>query len=249
VSEALDISCAANLNRAYEAAQSVTKCQGCGKDGKITVTSPKSGEYRLPCPLLNAECRYGRELRRRLDAHASSRVLSIPRLPAIFRDNFTEPRITAAVQGARKWASDPKSFLLLHGDHGTGKSFAAAYALYVVFRKSLLANWKYPLAWGMPNAMWLGAYEAAAKDELFEAAKAAPLLVLDDLGSEESTQKAKGRISEIVSERYNQRRTTILTMNEDVLRLPSLYNPRMADRVIGAGNAVHCGGESLRLTS
>jgi DNA replication protein DnaC len=181
--------------------------------------------------------------------------MSLPRLPGIFREHIAHPRPTTAVCGVEKWVEGfykankaDKTFLLLHGGHGTGKSFAAAHALYLVYRKRLAARWKLPTAWGMPDAAWLGAYKATADDDLFGAAQRAPLLVLDDLGSEEATQKARMRIAEIVSERYNQRKFTILTMNEDVLNLGSLYNPRMADRVIGAGDAVYCGGESMRLS-
>jgi DNA replication protein DnaC len=78
-------------------------------------------------------------------------------------------------------------------------------------------------------------------------ARIMPLLALDDLGSEEITQRAKARISEIVSERYNNRRKTILTMNDDSLELSRMYGQRTADRIIGAGEAVYCGGESMRL--
>lgn len=53
------------------------------------------------------------------------------------------------------------------------------------------------------------------------------MLVIDDLGSEESTNRAKTKIAEIISERCNQGRTTILIMNEDALELSKLYGQRM----------------------
>jgi DNA replication protein DnaC len=97
-------------------------------------------------------------------------------------------------------------------------------------------------------AMWASAYRVTSKDDLFEAARVAPALVIDDMGSEENAGRAKARLAEIVSERYNQRRLTILTMNDDVLTLAHTYGQRMADRILGAGHTVHCGGESLRLS-
>jgi DNA replication protein DnaC len=87
------------------------------------------------------------------------------------------------------------------------------------------------------------------KDEFYETALVIPILVLDDLGSEENTMRAKTKLTEIVSIRHSQRRHTIITMNDDALKLNDLYGGRMADRVLGSGHTVYCGGESLRLTA
>ena len=108
----------------------------------------------------------------------------------------------------------------------------------------MLKNWKYPLAWSVLRAMWLSAYRATSRDELFESARSVPLLVLDDLGSEENAQRAKKRVADIVSERYNQMLPTIITMNFDALKLSDMYDNRTADRVIGAGNAVYSAGKA-----
>jgi DNA replication protein DnaC len=220
-------------------------------EGKILVElNNDDSKYHIPCPLLEPKCRYGQELLERLDKHAFNGVFSVIGLPVIFRDRLASPQSTAAVRGASQWAANKlRTFLVLHGEHGTGKSFAAAYALYLLFRKNMLRNWKYPMAWTVLRAMWLSAYRSTARDEFFEAARVAPLLVLDDLGSEENTQRAKKRIADIVSERYNQNLPTILTMNEDALKLADMYDQRTADRVIGAGYSVYCGGESMRLAS
>jgi DNA replication protein DnaC len=238
------------LYRAYAAAEEISDCIGCA-GGKVPVILDDGHreEYLIPCPMLNAECRHGQELLERLDKHAFNGVFSVIGLPAIFRDRLASPQSTAAVRGASQWVNNLGTFLVLHGEHGTGKSFAAAYALYLLFRKNMLRNWKYPMAWTALRAMWLSAYRATARDEFFEAARVAPLLVLDDLGSEESTQRAKKRIADIVSERYNQKLPTVLTMNEDALKLADMYDRRTADRVIGAGHSVYCGGESMRLAS
>ena len=234
------------LHRAYSVAENVTECRGCD-NGKISVELKDKSKYFIPCPLLNEECRQGKELLQKLNRQAFNGVIAVAGLPTLFRKGLENPKRTTAICGASRWAQNLKTFLVLHGEYGTGKSFAAAYALYLLFRKNMLKNWKYPTSWAVLRAMWLSAYRATARDELFESARITPLLVLDDLGSEESTQRAKKRIADIVSERYNQMLPTIITMNFDTLKLSDMYDDRTADRVIGAGNAVYCGGESLRL--
>jgi DNA replication protein DnaC len=184
-----------------------------------------------------------------MDRHALEGVFSVIGVPTLFREGLKTPKQTMAIKGATKWALAPKTFLVLHGEHGTGKSFAAAYVLYLLNRKNMLKTWQHPMSWKGIKAMWLSAYRAATRDEFFEAARIAPLLVLDDLGSEENTQRSKKRIADIVSERYNQTLPTVLTMNEDALRLSDMYETRTADRVVGAGLTVYCGGENIRLSS
>ena len=201
----------------------------------------------VPCPLLEQRCRYGRELEARLNTRAAANVGALPGLPVRFRKPLEDPRPTRAVRGVDTWKRE--GFLLLHGDHGTGKSFAAAYALLLLARQALSAHWKHPSAWGGFSAMWTGAYRAATKDDVFEAARSVPVLVVDDLGAEENTTRARSRIVEIVSERYNQRKITVLTTNDDALELEKIYGRRMADRVLGDGLSVHCGGDSLRLAA
>jgi hypothetical protein len=236
------------ISRAYGVAETVTECPGC-KEGKISVELNDGDKYHVACPLLDEKCQYGQKLHENLDKHALNWTKTLPGLPMLFYAKLGTPQMTTAIRGANTWSYSPKTFLILHGEHGTGKSFAAAYALYVMFRKKLSENWKYQTALGAFNAMWVSAYRATTQDDLFESARTTSFLVLDDLGSEENTGRAKARISEIVSERYNQRRITILTMNNDVLDLGKIYSQRMADRAIGAGHVVYCGGESLRLVS
>jgi DNA replication protein DnaC len=235
------------LSRAYAIADTIEECGEC-HEGKVVVMLCDETEYNIPCPLLNLRCEYGQRLRNRLDAHALSWVKSLPGVPTRFHEQLGQPKPTAAIRGVNMWNHDRQCFLLLHGEHGTGKSFAAAYALYVIARSKLLSKWRYPSSWGgLLNAMWVSAYRVTTKDELYETARGVPILVIDDLGSEENTSRAKSRLTEIVAERYNHRRSTVLTTNADSLELEKIYGDRMADRVIGAGYTVHCGGESLRL--
>jgi hypothetical protein len=239
----------ARVSRAYAVAETVTECLGCDKDGRILVDLNDGDSYSIPCPLLDERCPHGANLLDRLDRHAAASVMDIPGVPKMFADCLVSPQLTAAVHGVNRWMYEPKTFLVMHGEHGTGKSFGAAYALYRIARKRLLVNWKYPTMWGPIGAMWLSAYRAVTKDDLFESARLIPLLVIDDMGCEESIPRGRGKLGEIVSARYDQMRPTVITMNADAAKISEIYGHRMADRIISAGHTVRCGGESMRLTA
>lgn len=203
--------------------------------------------YDVGCPLLSRQCACGKYFGERLDKRAKASAKAVVGLPNRFHDALEDPKLTAAVRGANTWLR--KGTLFLHGEHGTGKSFAAAYALYLLAREQFLRDWKHPTAWGAFHALWLSAYRMTTRDELYEDARVAPILVLDDLGGEESTGRARGRVCEVLSERYNQCRITIITTNISVTEMSKIYGQRVAERVFGDGLGVCCTGDSLRMSA
>jgi DNA replication protein DnaC len=138
---------------------------------------------------------------------------------------------------------------VLHGEYGTGKSFAAAYALYVLQRENLLKNWQYRTLWTGLKGLWVSAYRATTSEEHYEASRVTPILVLDDLGSEENTDRIRRKLNEIMYHRHSQRRITIITMRDDVIKMPDHYGMSMAEKVCGHGHTVYCGGERLEMTA
>ena len=238
------------VSEAYRIAERVTECQGCGidddMDGRIGVQVQNGNEYNIACRLLTKECRYGNMLMRRMNQYAIDSAMAVPGVPMRFKAAMQNPQKTHATKGVIRWSKN--GFLLLYGEHGTGKSFAAVYALYLLALESLEKNWKYPSAWSAINATWTSAYRLTTKDDIFEASRISPVLVIDDLGSEQDAGWAKAKIVETTSERYNQRKLTIITTNYDSTQIEGVYGKRMSDRVLGDGLSVYCGGESLRLT-
>lgn len=68
-----------------------------------------------------------------------------------------------------------------------------------------------------------------------------PLLILDDLGSEQATEWAWNKLDEIIDHRYINRLCTVVTTNVSQDRLP----PRIADR-LAEGKMLVLKGESYR---
>ncbi len=135
-------------------------------------------------------------------------------------------------------------WLLLCGPSGCGKTHLAA----------AIANWQMEIGTEVffsvvPDLLdHLRATYApggeVSYDELFETVKASPLLVLDDLGTQSSTQWAREKLFQILNHRYTANLPTVITTNETISQLDERLRARLEDRrvwridVISADHAV-----------
>ena len=69
----------------------------------------------------------------------------------------------------------------------------------------------------------------ASYDELFNRVKSAPLLVLDDLGTQSATPWAREKLYQIFNERYNAKLPTVITMSSNLEDLDARIRSRMLD--------------------
>lgn len=113
-----------------------------------------------------------------------------------------------------EFAKKPKGWLIISGDYGTGKShLAAAIANYIaeteepplfVFIPDLLDHLR---ATFNPNS-------SIKYDKLFDDVRHAPVLILDDLGSQSTTPWAKEKLFQLINYRYNNDTPTVITIAE-----------------------------------
>lgn len=136
-------------------------------------------------------------------------------------DNF-KPSVTRAVseayQIAREYADEPEGWLVFIGGVGCGKTHLAAaianHALAIGSRvlfstvSDLLDHLR---ATFMPNA-------TEYYDHLFQEMREAALLVLDDLGAQQSSSWANEKLFQLLNYRYNSRFPTIITTNNTGLQ-------------------------------
>jgi len=96
-----------------------------------------------------------------------------------------------------------------------------------------------------------GAYNDPGRDldEWMAAVKNADFLVLDDLGSERSTEWVKERIFVIVNHRYREALPTIFTSNIGPEDLPAQLGDRTASRIIAMCEGVELIGADYRETA
>jgi len=138
------------------------------------------------------------------------------------------PGVHEAFEVARRFADDPQGWLVLSGGYGAGKTHLAA----------AIANQQ--LAAGRPVFFSIvpdlldhlrATYAPSSEvpyDELFDKVREAGLLVLDDLGAENSTAWATEKLFQIINYRYNFRMPTVITTNN---RLLSHMDERIRSRL------------------
>jgi DNA replication protein DnaC len=138
--------------------------------------------------------------------------------------------LAQSLEWCRKYADDPPSWLLLSGPPGCGKThLAAAIAnrrieldgeVFFSVVPDLLDHLRATFAPGSD----------VSYDELFETVKTAPLLILDDLGTQSSTQWAREKLFQILNHRYTADLPTVITTNEAIDQLDERLRARLEDR-------------------
>lgn len=163
-------------------------------------------------------------------------------------DSWTaELKDTPAVLAVRRMMSERKSFCLLTGGAGAGKTVAAVLAM----AERVLAGRREDLPALFVRAVEgarMGLYDAKDK-ELAMQMQTAGVLVIDDLGAEFVSDGSIWRsvLDEVIDVRYGDRAPTVLTTNLDAAAFKARYGERISDRIRHAGIVESCGATSLRV--
>jgi DNA replication protein DnaC len=190
------------------------RCEKCKDAGYIRypvpLGHPKFGQL-IPC-----ECRS-----RDKEARRSEELLRLSNLGVFHNHRFEdfEPGdddVNSAYQIARAYAEDPQGWLFLQGGCGVGKThLAVAIALHVIETRSASV-----LFTVVPDLLdhlrsTFGPNVAVDYDKRFDDVRNAWLLILDDLGTENTTPWAREKLYQIFNHRYNEQLPTVITSNRD----------------------------------
>lgn len=133
------------------------------------------------------------------------------------------------VDDARAFADHPEGWLVLSGASGCGKTHIAAAVTNRILERGDPA-----LFMVVPDLLdhLRAAYNPNAEmsfDELSERVRNAPVLVLDDLGSQSATAWAQEKLFQIINHRFNARLPTIITTNLTPEQLDERLRSRLTD--------------------
>ena len=132
------------------------------------------------------------------------------------------------------------SGLLLWGNTGNGKTYAAACIANQLIDRGVPA-----MITSFPRILNAG-YD---KQEIIAQVRYYPLLVIDDLGAERSSEYALETVYTVIDERYKAKKPLIVTTNltlEEVCKPKSMDYQRIYDRVLEMCVPVVFQGQSIR---
>lgn len=135
-----------------------------------------------------------------------------------------------AYDAAVKYARNPHGWLFLHGNCGTGKThLAVAIAFYAMERQKMSVLFSV-----VPDLLdhlraTFDPANGVAYDDRFTTVRNAQLLILDDLGTENTTPWAREKLYQIFNHRYNENLPTVVTSNQDFKRIEERVLSRILD--------------------
>lgn len=134
-----------------------------------------------------------------------------------------------ALREARQFAEMPENWLVFLGVHGCGKTHLAAAITNHQLRSGR------PVFFAVvPDLLdhlrsSFSPESKATYDQIFEAVKTSPLLILDDLGTESGTPWAQEKLYQILNYRYNSHLATVITVAGFMERIEGRLSSRLMD--------------------
>lgn len=197
----------------------------------VPVGHPNFGKA-LPCPhrLAEMEAERIRALRAMSNLEALARMTFDTFIPE--RDGLSlEKRrnLRLAYEQVKEFAENPQGWLLIRGSYGCGKThLAAAVANYRIERGQPALFVAVPDLLDYLRATFAPTSEVTYS-ERFEMIRTTPLLILDDLGTENMTEWVQEKLFQIFNYRYNARLPTVITTNRDLEEIDLRLRSRMLD--------------------
>jgi DNA replication protein DnaC len=224
------------------------KCRGAGFVRREVPMGDADFGKAVPCDCLETESP-GERLNR-LQRYSSlgplTRLTFANLMP---QGRSTNPRdrelFRSLVTDARAFAEEPEGWLLVHGSSGAGKTHVAA-----AIANRCIERGEPALFVVVPDLLdhLRSAYNPNAEmgyDVLLEQVRNAPVLILDDLGTQHTTPWAQEKLFQILNHRYNTQLPTIVTTNLGVDRLDERLRMRLTDPAIARVYYVEAGARAI----
>lgn len=209
------------------------ECELCGGLGWISadvpVGHPQFGKL-LPCPHRQAEASHAVS-QKLWDALGPLRHMTLETFQPEGHARTEEQKISLrnAYAGVKRFIGEPRGWLFLQGGYGCGKTHLAA-----AIANALLSAGTPVVFVNVPDLLdyLRGAYSPNAEetyDQRFTEVRDAPVLILDDLGTQNATPWAEEKLYQILNTRYVNKRPTVITSNLDLDELDPRLRSRLSD--------------------
>lgn len=185
-------------------------------------------------------CRCTREARAEKRQESLRELSNLGNLSRMTFDTFTpegyglnealSSNLRHAYRRALEYAENPEGWLLFKGAYGCGKTHLAA-----AIANHLIESGRKVLFVVVPDLLdhLRGTYRPGSSvsyDSRFEAVRTAPVLILDDLGTENLTAWAREKLFQIFNYRYNAKLPTVITTNRELEEIDQRVRSRMLDQ-------------------
>lgn len=225
-------------------AHQLRACPDCGGSGwykeAVPHTHPQFGNI-FPCHCkLEEKARYLRSRRSAILSKLQGDLggeLSLCRLdtfdPWRGHDAESVDSLAYALDKARDFLADPRGWLYFFGATGVGKSHLAA-GIALAYADGGMGRVAYASMPKMLRYIRAG-YSDGTSDERLSALQLVDLLVLDDLGTEyhkasDGDDHTDSLLFELINERYNYNRATVITSNLELDAIESRVQSRIRSK-------------------
>ncbi|MDD4876372.1 MAG: ATP-binding protein [Dehalococcoidales bacterium] len=142
---------------------------------------------------------------------------------------INQEQFKQAYEAAKAFAKEPKGWLILCGPSNCGKThLAAAIANDRISRGQLAYYISTPDLLDRLRSSYNASSEISY-NQFFDQVRNAPLLILDDLGTQSSTPWAKEKLDQLLNHRYNGELPTIIVTITPIEQLDDRIRSRLTD--------------------
>lgn len=158
-------------------------------------------------------------------------------------DDGDNPQLTKLAKNYAKKFGRDSLWLILHGECGTGKSYAAAAIVNELLSKGFTA--RFTSLSTIERELW----DSASKQEVYGSLSRCDLLVLDDFGAQRNTEYMNEILFNVLDDRLRSGKPMILTTNltpADILNPKDITMKRIMSRICEKSAQFKCEGNDRR---
>jgi DNA replication protein DnaC len=153
-----------------------------------------------------------------------------------------------AIRRLKAFIEAPHGWVYLHGAYGNGKTTLMALAVNALRHKKAEAAFANVPQFLRYLRHCIDPRTGQDYEPTLDYIRRVPILALDDLGAEKSTEWAVEQIYEVLNYRYVKRKATLIASNLEPRDLPDCYDGRLASRLrdVALCTVIDCGSGDIR---